>query len=119
MAKGDDANLVRWAEPSITAFVHSALLRYLAVAHFGRGRGEWEEGEHPPAWRTAISAAVEDELPAIRRAVSAAGGPERDGAEMFEQVLTRLARGLLLQFYPEAAHIFESQVSEPQFVPRA
>jgi hypothetical protein len=114
MAKGDDVNQVRWAEPFFTDLVRSALLRYLAVAHFGRGRGEWEEGEHPPAWQSAITSAVTDEQPAIRRGLQLASGPEREqAAAELEQVLTRTARRLLLLFYPDAAHIFERDSSGP------
>ena len=37
--------------------VEAALLRYLAVAHFGRGRGEWTHDQPPPAWSDAAGAA--------------------------------------------------------------
>lgn len=38
--------------------VEAALLRYLAVAHFGRGRGSWAEGEAPAHWRETVTAAL-------------------------------------------------------------
>jgi hypothetical protein len=38
--------------------VGGAILRYLAVAHFGRGRGDWVAGEYPAHWRALVEAAV-------------------------------------------------------------
>ena len=34
------------------------VLRYLAVAHFGRGRGDWSAGEAPPFWADVATAAL-------------------------------------------------------------
>ena len=36
----------------------SSVLRYLAVAHFGRGRGNFVESEAPPFWQEEVEAAV-------------------------------------------------------------
>jgi hypothetical protein len=35
-----------------------AVLRYLAVAHFGRGRGNYVESEAPPFWQAEVEAAL-------------------------------------------------------------
>jgi hypothetical protein len=54
-----------WAAPSaeaMQALLQQALLRYLAVAHFGRGRGQWRDGEAPPHWQAAVAAEL-DTLP--------------------------------------------------------
>ena len=45
---------VAWSAEALTPLVEAALLRYLAVAHFGRGRGEWAEGEAPPHWADVV-----------------------------------------------------------------
>jgi hypothetical protein len=34
------------------------VLRYLAVAHYGRGRGEWSASEYPPFWRATVATAI-------------------------------------------------------------
>jgi hypothetical protein len=36
----------------------SSVLRYLAVAHFGRGRGNFVESEAPPFWQQEVEQAV-------------------------------------------------------------
>ena len=43
--RGRNGTQVLWKEEVLDGLVVSALLRYLAVAHFGRGRGEWKESE--------------------------------------------------------------------------
>ena len=35
--------------------IQSALLTYLAVAHYGRGRGEWAQSEHPAHWEKTVT----------------------------------------------------------------
>lgn len=54
LLKGRDGSQVRWNEASLERFFVDAVLLYLAVAHFGRGRGEWSRSEHPEHWRAAV-----------------------------------------------------------------
>ena len=56
--KGVQKPTVRFAEPFLRALTVTAVLRYLAVAHYGRGRGDWVEGESPTFWQTETEAAV-------------------------------------------------------------
>jgi hypothetical protein len=42
-----------------------ALLTDLAVCHFGRGRGEWQESEQPKHWREAVDAVLEEHADAV------------------------------------------------------
>ncbi|MCA0890477.1 DUF3482 domain-containing protein [Qipengyuania flava] len=58
MARGEDGNTVSWAQDFFARLVVTSLLRYLAVAHYGRGRGDWDEGEHPPHWQGVVETAV-------------------------------------------------------------
>jgi hypothetical protein len=43
----------------LSGLVASALLRYLAVAHYGRGRGDWAETEYPPFWSPLVAEILE------------------------------------------------------------
>jgi len=52
---GRDRSLLRFAPEFLDRLVESAVLRYLAVTHFGRGRGQYEEGEAPPFWQQAVA----------------------------------------------------------------
>ena len=59
LARGVDQSTVRWSADFLTGRVVAAVMRYLAVAHFGRGRGEFAEDEFPWHWRTVVEAAVQ------------------------------------------------------------
>ena len=50
--------LLAWDEAVLEALLRSALLAYLAVAHHGRGRGEWRQGDPPAAWLAAVDTAL-------------------------------------------------------------
>ncbi len=58
LARGEDGSNVRWSGEFLERLSVTAILRYLAVAHFGRGRGEWSEGEHPSFWQPIVEEAV-------------------------------------------------------------
>ena len=48
LVRGTERSFVTWNAAALDATVEAALLRLLAVEHFGRGRGDWVEGEAPP-----------------------------------------------------------------------
>jgi hypothetical protein len=56
LIRGADASRVRWSSDALSGQFAAALLRYLAVAHYGRGRGEWQQGEHPLHWQSRVDA---------------------------------------------------------------
>ena len=43
-----------WSSQAVSGFLLETILLYLAVAHFGRGRGDWEESESPEFWKKAV-----------------------------------------------------------------
>ena len=51
LVRGTDRSWIAWNAEALDQMVEAALLRYLAVAHFGRGRGDWAQGESPPHWK--------------------------------------------------------------------
>jgi hypothetical protein len=48
-----------WDDAFLRVLAGEMLLRYLAVAHFGRGRGDWKSSEPPARWREHVQAAIE------------------------------------------------------------
>lgn len=58
LVRGKTATTLRWSDDFVATLVPAALLSYLAVAHYGRGRGEWVDSEYPPFWRDAVAAAI-------------------------------------------------------------
>ena len=71
---GADTPAVWWSDEALDGLVRSAVLRYLAVAHFGRGRGRWVEGEAPAAWQEEVTAAVGRERAVLQFAWQRARG---------------------------------------------
>jgi hypothetical protein len=59
LARGSDATSVRWSGEFLTGRVAAAVLRYLAVAHFGRGRGDFVASEYPAHWGPLVSLAID------------------------------------------------------------
>jgi hypothetical protein len=90
---------VAWTEAALAAQAEAALLRYLAVAHFGRGRGDWAAGEAPPHWRAVVAEAV-----APRREALAGLWQDRDDplllAAALQPWLAEAAREVLSRLYP-------------------
>jgi hypothetical protein len=59
LARGKSGATLRWDNAFLSSLVGSAVLRYLAVAHYGRGRGNWAETEYPPFWKPLVAEIVE------------------------------------------------------------
>jgi hypothetical protein len=59
LARGKSGAMLQWDDAFLRGLVTAALLRYLAVAHYGRGRGEWVETEYPPFWAPLAARIVE------------------------------------------------------------
>lgn len=107
MVRGEQTNAARWSEEAFSGFVRSALLRYLAVAHFGRGRGDWEEAEHPASWQAAVQERVDEERNAIRQIwTQARDMPSKELDTLIERLLGRCSERLLESLYPDASGLF-------------
>lgn len=113
VVRGGTGASIRWSTAFLEGLVATALLRYLAVAHFGRGRGDWQEDESLPAWRSLVDQVVEEHRPALagiwvlRDAALPQPGeaPAADSpADMATELATELAgmaRQLLNRLYPD------------------
>ncbi|MCD2441477.1 DUF3482 domain-containing protein [Agromyces sp. SYSU K20354] len=102
LVRGRTESSLRWEEAFLDGLVTSALLRYLAIAHYGRGRGEWKQSEYPPHWRRLVVAAV-----VANSATLAAVWARRsadDACDRLERALqaalSEMALGLLDELYP-------------------
>jgi len=95
---------VQFAPAFLRTLMVSAILRYLAVAHFGRGRGNFVEGEAPPFWQAAVEASLQAHCPELDRfweeLRSAAGKDKDDAAERLYRLLATVVTGVLERLYP-------------------
>jgi hypothetical protein len=107
MARGEEGAAVRWSEEFFAQLIQSALLRYLAVAHFGRGRGDFAQGEHPAFWQAAV-AEVAGRRRGQLRAIWDSGKEDASDrvVSRIEALLTDCGAELLVRLYPEARDLF-------------
>jgi hypothetical protein len=106
MVGGVKAPSVSWSPHFLDRLVRQALLRYLAVAHFGRGRGDYRD----PESSTRRIATVEDALGKHQSELrkiwllaqrSGSGAGDRVSAEL-GRIVDNVLRGILRQAYPGA-----------------
>ncbi len=103
---------VTWSDEFLARQARDGLLRYLAVAHFGRGAGEGRDREQPALWRDATDRVLTrraGELEDIwRLARSPRGADPR--ADLVAQLAGRIEAAtaeVLAGLYPEAERLLE------------
>lgn len=109
MIKGVDVPTLAWTSEVLDDLTRSALLSYLAVAHFGRGRGEWADTERPAFWSTYIDASmpdISDKLHLIWREIATSN--EKHGQVELQSLLIRTTQDIFLRLYPDSnSHDYE------------
>jgi hypothetical protein len=105
LARGSDATTVRWSGEFLTGRVSGAVLRYLAVAHFGRGRGDYVLGEYPSHWSAVVDAAVSEQRPFLDRLWAEAdrGTPAGALESRLRPQLEAIVLDVLARLYPADA----------------
>lgn len=108
--RGQEEAQIGWGDEALALALQEALLTYLAIAHYGRGRGRWREAEHPPIWPEVVQASFDRHRVAwmtwLAQRSAAGGSPADDLAtraslvEGLEPVLRLIARDLLERLYP-------------------
>lgn len=106
MVKGERPS-VRWSPEFLHQLAARTLLRYLAVAHFGRGRGEFRQDEASVRWRTAVGRVVRRHAEEFEEVWKKAVWEEepRNVRRRLEEVLDHATRRLLVEGYPNAADL--------------
>ncbi len=120
VVRGTTATTVRWTEPFLDTLAAGALLRYLAVAHHGRGRGAWSDSTIPPFWRHEVAratAARQTQWNAAWRSRATASAAELE--DSLRLALRATALDVLAALYPAAAPTLERLSSTaPAFAPQ-
>ena len=114
LVRGTDRSWLAWSPAALDAMVEAALLRYLAVAHFGRGRGDWAASEAPAHWAQVVS----DSVAASRESLAVLwGGRDVRHADPAEQqrlaaslaaILREAAAAALRRLYPGCAESLDT-----------
>ena len=103
LVRGRTGTTIRWSDEFVATLVPAAILRYLAVAHYGRGRGEWAESEYPPFWRDEVVAAIAREGGVAAELALRAGEANVESfAVAWRAKLGAIALSTLGALYPDA-----------------
>lgn len=100
--RGVERPTLAWSPQVLHELVRSALLGYLAVVHYGRGRGDWKEAEHPDFWADAVQQVLQPRRDALDELWVQRGETPALAAEL-QALLTGASRELLARLYPQAA----------------
>src|SRR5690606_25901738 len=65
LAVGPEEPAVRWAQEFLRDLTQQTLLRYLAIAHFGRGRGEFRELGTMQSWSALVERILRSRIAAL------------------------------------------------------
>jgi len=103
--RGLAGGTVRWSDEFLDARMAAAVARYLAVAHFGRGRGEFQVSDPAPRWPGAIAAAFAADATQRSGLWAEVRDSTGDPPPRLERTVFALLSASLAQLYPEpAAH---------------
>jgi len=103
LVRGVERPMLAWSDDVLDELVHAGVLGYLAVAHYGRGRGDWEASEHPAHWADALDATLDPHREAMH-----ALWERRHESSLEQELQTLLARvtaQVLDRLYPGSASI--------------
>jgi hypothetical protein len=103
-AKGTEHATARLTDEFLHALVAADLLRYLAIIHFGRGRGDYVEGEAPAFWRDEVMEVVQARTAALQRIWARARQDDspREAATELAALLEDACLQILRKLYPAA-----------------
>ena len=102
LVRGTDRSWIAWNAEALDTLLEAALLRYLAVAHFGRGRGDWERAESPPHWQPVVERALAAESEALASLWEQRGDEAQALAQRLQPIIDRALRSTLRQLYPQS-----------------
>jgi GTPase Era involved in 16S rRNA processing len=104
LARGAKGATLRWDDAFLSTLIVALVLRYLAVAHYGRGRGDWVETEYPPFWQPLVAGVV-----GARQSAFASVWKQRDTVREplllqapLQQLVGDVTKDVLDRLYPEA-----------------
>jgi hypothetical protein len=103
---GTDRPVVRWAPEFLDRLTEQVVLRYLAVAHFGRGRGRYRDLEYPRHWSASVERALEQDRSILERVWARAQKDSSDSEQRvfgeIRPVLERTIGTVLREAYPHS-----------------
>ena len=104
LVRGTQTSSVAWTDAVLDELASAALLGYLAVAHYGRGRGDWTPSEHPPHWRDVVAAVLDERSEAFQQTWALRNRDDAESAlkTALRPQLAEAAREVLARLYPQS-----------------
>ncbi len=102
LVRGED-NKLHWSREHFQEQVKLALLSYLAVAHYGRGRGAWKRDPRPLHWQNVVHELVDDRQEIVRTIWTRSSQQDVGIASINEEMETmvrQFGREVLSRLYP-------------------
>lgn len=93
---------VQFADAFLQTLLVSSILRYLSVAHFGRGRGNFVDSEAPAFWQAEVEDAVALHASQTVGLWEAMRIDEPGAQARLEAVVSGVARRVLSRLYPSS-----------------
>lgn len=93
---------MQFTDAFLRTLVVAGMLRYLAVIHFGRGRGNFVQGEAPAFWQDEVEqavAAVDEALNNEWQVLRAESDPGQEGERM-QAILSGITFRTIARLYP-------------------
>ncbi len=98
-----------WSAGFLDDLLVRICLTYLAIAHHGRGRGEFRDGEIPPRWKRVVGEVADEQRADWHRAWSAARKGDEAGERLVGAACRRAIAAVLVRGYPASAPLFTSR----------
>ena len=100
LVRGRTHATLAWDDAFLRAMAGEMLLLYLAIAHFGRGRGDWKSSEPPARWREHVEAVIETHRAELTGLFAARASGTAAVEARLRPVLVTCALAVLDALYP-------------------
>lgn len=102
-------NMVRWSEAHFLNQVETIVMLYLAISHYGRGRGSWQDPvNNPGRWQALVKERLNANEDTWRK-LWKKGGIQSEPGELqkpLEKQIRELLTDVFSTLYPESTSIF-------------
>lgn len=110
---GNTPNPVMWSDDYLDLLVQDVIIRYLAIAHFGRGQGQYmTDPEDPRFWIGKVNALVSNQRSTMHEAWKRLRGQEpisqvEGNSKQLTALLTSITLELLWSTYPASKRFLD------------
>jgi hypothetical protein len=107
---------VVWSDAYLGRLAQQCVLRYLAVAHFGRGTGAYRERLTPSFWHPLVERCLEPHARALSRGFGRARGGDSEARSQLAASVDQVLRACLIDLHPGAERFLGP--ADPRPLPR-